>query len=208
MFQLPATLANAFHKQRSSLTLQTKYSPLAFISALLSPRPTNILDIPLIRRISGGEFLSPYNGSLFCNLFMFVANRTNQSDHFFWSSYESGPIRLFVLITFEAFRVTKVCLVNKRYVSVWLPHRGKSVAHHFVRFLPPREKARNLPNLKFPLSGLSRLGSIRGKSEDGLIENSRVSFASVGFGYRSSHSSHIPKFFLWLRVTCYTGYRI
>ena len=48
-----------------------------------------------------------------------VCSKFHQSDHFFWSSYESGPIRLFVLIIFVAFRVTQACLVNKRYVSVW-----------------------------------------------------------------------------------------
>ena len=37
-----------------------------------------ILNIPLIRRISGRDFLSPYNGTLYRNLFMFVANWTNQ----------------------------------------------------------------------------------------------------------------------------------
>ena len=48
-----------------------------------------------------------------------VCSKSDQSDCFFWSSYECGPIRLFVLIMFVAFRVTQAGIVNKRYVSVW-----------------------------------------------------------------------------------------
>ena len=49
-----------------------------------------------------------------------VCSKLDQLDCFFWSAYQSWPIRLFVLIKCVAFRVTQACLVNKRYVSVWL----------------------------------------------------------------------------------------
>ena len=38
----------------------------------------HILNIPIIRRISEREFSSPYDGTLYRNLFMFVANQTIQ----------------------------------------------------------------------------------------------------------------------------------
>ena len=55
-------------------------------------------------------------------MFPKISSRSDQSDHsdcFFRSAYEIGPIRLFVLIIFGSFRVTKACFVYKRYVSMW-----------------------------------------------------------------------------------------
>ena len=93
-------------------------SPLSYPATGCS---THILNIPLIRRISGREFLSPYNRTLYCSLYMFVANRTHQIAYFDHPmKVDQSDFFYDHVCSILGDTGSQACLVNKRYVSVWL----------------------------------------------------------------------------------------
>ena len=61
-----------------------------------------------------------FQEQIFCHtkmeIFFKSSSCAEQSDCFFWSANEIGPIRLFVLITFRTFRMTGACLLQKLYL--------------------------------------------------------------------------------------------
>ena len=92
-------------------------SPLSYPATGCS---THILNIPLIRRISGREFLSPYNRTLYCSLYMFVANRTHQIAYFDHPmKVDQSDFFYDHVCSILGDTGSQACLVNKRYVSVW-----------------------------------------------------------------------------------------